>query len=60
MEEGGVGLMSARKKIQREPLVSRQISELPAPTDVARLQNQMKVDIRHEAIHVSKKTQALI
>lgn len=49
--------MSARKKIQRESLVSRQITELPASTDVARLQNQMdklqmEVDILHETIHV--------
>lgn len=56
--------MSARKKIQRELLVSRQISELPAPTDVARLQSQIdklqnKVNILHETIHVLKKTQAL-
>lgn len=65
LEKGGAGLMSARRKIQREPLVSTQISELPAPTDVVRLQNQMdklqmEVAILHETIHVLKKTQALI
>lgn len=57
--------MTARKKIQRKSLVSRQISELPALLYVAGLQNQvdklrMEVDIPNETIHVLKKIQALI
>lgn len=59
MPEHPRDLMSVRKKIQREPLVSRQISELPTSTDVARLQNQMdklqmEIDVLHKTTYVLK------
>lgn len=60
LEKGAAGLMSSKKTIQREALISKQIPELPPPAAAVEFQKQidklqMEVDILKETINVLKK-----